>query len=180
MLKTEHYKKNIPDFSLDKVIVAVRYDDSMQRKIRRFKFAHNYVDRVYFESLFLLASQEYKPTGDIIVHPPISPFDWIIRGPNHAAHLAEYFSHIYEKPLMSPFRKKAFAGHQSRRTKKERAQVRKEYLFDKKYKNLIKNKKIILVDDLITTGYTAHTLWKLLKKAWAKEVVGYFLASEKI
>ena len=53
-------------------------------------------------------------------------------------------------------------------------------LFDKKYKNLIKNKKIILVDDLITTGYTAHTLWKLLKKAWAKEVVGYFLASEKI
>jgi predicted amidophosphoribosyltransferase len=33
------------------------------------------------------------------------------------------------------------------------------------------NKKILLIDDLITTGYTAHTLGKLLKKAGVKEVV---------
>ncbi len=61
MLKTEHYKRNIPDFSVDKVIVGGQYDELMQRKIRRFKFAHNYVDRVYFESLFLTATKEYPP-----------------------------------------------------------------------------------------------------------------------
>jgi len=44
----------------------------------------------------------------------------------------------------------------------------------------MKGKKILLIDDLITTGYTAHTLGKLLKKAGAKEVVGYFLTSEKV
>ncbi len=44
----------------------------------------------------------------------------------------------------------------------------------------MKGKKILLIDDLITTGYTAQTLGKLLKKAGAKEVVGYFLASEKV
>ena len=63
----------------------------MQRKIRRFKFAHNYVDRVYFESLFAHSIEEYTPKGDIIVYPPVSPLDWIIRGPNHAQKLAEYF-----------------------------------------------------------------------------------------
>lgn len=180
MLKTEHYKRNIVDFSLDKVIVGAYYDDVMQRKIRRFKFAHNYVDRVYFESLFSHSIEEYVPKGDVIVYPPVSALDWIIRGPNHAEKLAEYFCHIYNKPILCPFRKKLFAGHQSRRNKKERASVRKEYLLDKTYKSQIKGARIILVDDLITTGYTAHTLGKLLKKAGAKEVIGYFLASEKV
>ncbi len=180
MLKTEHYKRNIRNFSVDKVIVGSYYDDDMQRKIRRFKFAHNYVDRVYFESLFLKSVIEYPPNGDIIVYPPISALDWIIRGPNHAQNLAQYFSHIYQKPLLCPFKKKLFAGHQSRRSKKERANTRKEYIFDKKYTSTIKGARIILVDDLITTGYTAHTLGKLLKKAGAKEIAGYFLASEKV
>lgn len=138
MLKTEHYKKHIADFSLDKVVVGGYYDELMQRKIRRFKFAHNYVDRVYFESLFSASIDEYAPKGDIIVYPPVSTLDWIIRGPNHAEKLAEYFSHVCDKPLLCPFKKKLFSGHQSRRTKKERASVRKEYLFDKKYKSRIK------------------------------------------
>ncbi len=138
MLKTEHYKKSIPDFSLDKVIVGAYYDETMQRKIRRFKFAHNYVDRVYFEALFAQAAAEYKPRGHIIVYPPVSASDWIIRGPNHAEKLAEYFSHIYPKPLLNIFRKKLFSGHQSRRNKKERAKIRQEYTLDKHQKGQIK------------------------------------------
>lgn len=47
-------------------------------------------------------------------------------------------------------------------------------------REMLKGKKILVIDDLITTGWTAHTLGKLLKKAGAKEVVGYFLASEKV
>lgn len=43
-----------------------------------------------------------------------------------------------------------------------------------------RDKKILLIDDVITTGYTAHTLGKMLKKAGAEEVIGYFLASEKV
>lgn len=58
--------------------------------------------------------------------------------------------------------------------------IRQEYSLKENFRDKIKGKKIIIVDDLITTGYTAHTLGKLLKKAGAREVVGYFLSSEKV
>lgn len=43
--------------------------------------------------------------------------------------------------------------------------IRQEYSLKQEFRDKIKGKKIIIVDDLITTGYTAHTLGKLLKKA---------------
>jgi competence protein ComFC len=178
MLKTEHYKRSIPSFSLEKVVVGAFYDEEMQKKIHRFKFVHNHVDRVYFQRLFLQIQEEYPYIPDIIVYPPVSLRDRIFRGPNHAKKLVEYFASNI--PTLSPFYKSFFTSHQSRRTKQERIVVREEYSFLHKYSNMIQGKKILLIDDLITTGYTAHTLGKLLKKAGAIEVVWYFLASEKI
>lgn len=157
MLKTEHYKRSIPSFSLEKVVVGAFYDEEIQRKIHRFKFVHNYVDHVYFQSLFTQMQEEYPYTPDIIVYPPISLRDRIFRGPNHAQKLVEYFG-SENTPTLSPFHKKFFTSHQSRRTKEERRAVRDEYSFIEKYRNQIKDKRILLVDDVITTGYTAHTL----------------------
>lgn len=179
MLKTQHYKRSIPKFSLDTVVVGAYFDDEMRRKIHRFKFVHNHVDNVYFGELFAQIQKEYPYIPDVIVYPPISLRDRVLRWPNHAQILAKYFS-AQDVPIISPFRKKIFSSHQSRRTREERTQVRDEYSLNRKYTEDIKGKKILLVDDLITTGYTAHTLGKLLKKAGAKEVVGYFLASEKV
>jgi hypothetical protein len=79
MFKTEHYKSSIPNFSLDKVLVGAYYDAEMQRKIHRFKFVHNYVDNVYFCSLFRSMKEEYSYESDIIVYPPISLRDRILR-----------------------------------------------------------------------------------------------------
>ncbi len=179
MLKSEHYKRYIPGFSLDKVVVGAYYDNDMARRIHRFKFSHNYVDRVYFEGLGAHIRAEYPYVPDIIVCPPISVLDRIFRGPNHALILAKYLG---EKniPILCPFHKKSFSGHQSRRSRSERARIREEYSLDPKYRDQIAGKKILLIDDIITTGYTAHTLGKLLKKAGAKEVIGYFLSSEKV
>ena len=179
MLKTQHYKRSIPKFSLDTVVVGAYFDDEMRRKIHRFKFVHNHVDHVYFDELFSHIQEEYPYIPDVIVYPPISLRDRILRWPNHARLLAQYFSSENVR-IICPFRKKLFSSHQSRRTRAERAQVRDEYSFNEQYGESMKGKKILLIDDLITTGYTAQTLGKLLKKAGAKEVVGYFLASEKV
>jgi len=179
MLKTEHYKHAIHDFSLDKVVVGTSYDAEMQRKIHRFKFVHNHVDHVYFRELFAHMKEEFPYTPDIIVYPPISFQDRIFRGPNHARLLTEYYD-PREIPTLSPFRKKMFSQHQSRRTRKERAKVREEYSLYPWCWDMLKGKKVLLIDDIITSGYTAHTLGKLLKKSGAKEVVGFFLASEKV
>lgn len=161
------------------MVVGAYYDEDMSRRIHRFKFSHNYVDRVYFEGLGGRIQAEYPYEPDIIVCPPISVWDRIFRGPNHTLILAKYLGKK-AIPILCPFHKKSFSGHQSRRTRTERATIRKEYSLDPKLRDQIKGKKILLIDDIITTGYTAHTLGKLLKKSGAKEVVGYFLSSEKM
>lgn len=79
MLKSEHYKRAIPGFSLDKVVVGVYYDEEMRRKIHRFKFVHNYVDRVYFQEIFASIKAEFPYSPDYIVYPPISLRDRIFR-----------------------------------------------------------------------------------------------------
>ena len=61
MQKTHYYKSVIPGFSLDEVFVGSYYDEDMQRRIHRFKFVHNRVDRVYFESLFAHLQKEFPP-----------------------------------------------------------------------------------------------------------------------
>jgi competence protein ComFC len=177
MLKTEHYKKSIPNFSLDKVVVGGYYDEEMQRKIRRFKFVQNRVDHVYFWSIFSQIEEEFPYTPDIIVYPPISLRDRIFRWPNHAKIFTQLLSET-DALIACPFQKKFFSSHQSRRTKRERSKVRDEFFLSSNID--FRGKKILIVDDVITTGYTAHTLGKLLKKAGAREVVGYFLASEKV
>lgn len=179
MLKSEHYKQSIPWFSLETVVVGAYYDADIQRKIHRFKFVHNHVDSVYFARIFSSMKEEFPYTPDYIVYPPISLKDRILRGPNHAVLLARYFW-SENIPVICPFYKKFFSKHQSWRGKKERNEVLGEYIFKNKFTKNVKNKKILLLDDIITTGYTAHTLWCLLKEAWAKEIVGYFLASEKL
>lgn len=150
----------------------------MQREIHRFKFVHNYVDRVHFQEILSRISAEHSYTPDYIVYPPVSLRDRIFRGPNHARILATYLKS--QIPIICPFQKKLFSSHQARRTKSERSQIRDEYSLNPKMREILKGKKILLIDDLITTGWTAHTLGKLLKKAGAAEVVGYFLASEKV
>lgn len=179
MLKTEHYKRYIANFSLDKVVVGTYYDAEMQRRIHRFKFVHNYVDNVYFWDIFAHMEEEFPYDPDVIVYPPVSLRDRIFRGPNHAKKLAQHFWHK-KIPILCPFRKKVFSSHQSRRTKKDRILAGTEYSLNKGFTEQLKGKKVLLIDDLITTGHTAHALGKLLKKAGAVEVVGYFLASEKV
>ncbi len=79
MLKTQHYKRYIANFSLDAVVVGTYFDDEMRRKIHRFKFVHNHVDHVYFERLFSYIQKEYPYIPDVIVYPPVSLRDRVLR-----------------------------------------------------------------------------------------------------
>lgn len=149
MLKSEHYRRQIPHFSLDKVLVGRKYDEDMRRKIHRFKFVHNYVDRVYFQEIFWQLEAEFQYIPDVIVFPPVSIFDRIFRGKNHAQILASFVS--TKVPILCPFGKKCSTRHQSQLMRKDRKHVELLYHFREKFQQEIQQKKILLVDDLITT-----------------------------
>ena len=66
---------------------------------------------------------------------------------------------------------------QTKLNSRERARnLKRAFLVKKKFRNLIINKKILLIDDVITTGATAQECTKTLKRFKAKEVVVMTLA----
>jgi predicted amidophosphoribosyltransferase len=56
--------------------------------------------------------------------------------------------------------------------------IKGSFSLNKDCKNLIKNKNILLVDDIATTGSTLFECTKILKKKGAKKVYGIVLAKQ--
>lgn len=167
MQKTNYYRTAIARFPLDGVFVGRLYDGVLQKKLRRFKFVHNTVDSVYFRSIFaeLIEESGIKDMSQsIIVYPPISLKDRIFRGPNHAKRLAKIFATLIgTQCIVCPFHKSFFAGHQSQRNKSQRKQILSEFSLKKHKIADLQDKEIIIIDDIITTGYTMYALGNLLK-----------------
>jgi competence protein ComFC len=68
---------------------------------------------------------------------------------------------------------------QSSLSKEERIKnVKNAFYINEKYKEKIKNKKVILLDDIFTTGATAEECSKILKKAGAKEITVMVIAKD--
>ncbi|MCE2688073.1 MAG: ComF family protein [Rickettsiales bacterium] len=66
---------------------------------------------------------------------------------------------------------------QTKLNSRERAKnLKRAFLVKKKYRNFIINKKILLIDDVITTGATAQECSKTLKRFKAREVAVMTLA----
>lgn len=61
--------------------------------------------------------------------------------------------------------------------KKQREKnLKKVFLVNKKYREFVRGKKVLLLDDVMTTGATLHNCAKALKKFGAKEVVVVVIA----
>lgn len=98
------------------------------------------------------------------------------RGYNQAEELAKYFCQYFNLEMRNDILSKI------KKTKPQielRGKERKENIkgaFLVKNKEMIKNRKILLIDDVYTTGSTMEEVAQTLKKAGAKEVWGLVLA----
>jgi predicted amidophosphoribosyltransferase len=77
----------------------------------------------------------------------------------------------------SPLLATIWTRRQSQLSKKQR-QKNREWVFALRKKSSIPS-KVILIDDIISTGSTANSAAQVLKKAWVKEVIGFFIASNQ-
>ena len=98
-----------------------------------------------------------------------------VEGRNHAEEIAKYLSHVpeVEKRVLSLLKKSKQTEKQSELTREERVKNVKD-AFEVKDKNL--PKKLILVDDIFTTGATMRECANKLKRAGVKKVWGFTLA----
>ena len=56
--------------------------------------------------------------------------------------------------------------------------LKNSFTFNEKYLNLVKDKKVIIVDDVVSTWATINEISSILKQKWAKKIIWLVVASD--
>ena len=178
--KCEIRFNNIAKFKIDKYIdrnfkkhlYIFKYEGIIKERLIKFKFNEKlYIYKSFVN--FLIKNEKicrFLKSYDIIIPVPIHYNRKITRGYNQSALISREIAKNLdikhnEKILLKLVNNKP----QSTKNKEERKEnVIGVYCV--KNKELIYNKKVILVDDIYTTGSTVNECSKLLKRAGARKV----------
>lgn len=118
-------------------------------------------------------------TIDIIIPAPLHKDDYADRGFNQAYELSKEVSKLINKPTYNDILIKI------KKTKKQHElSARERYknligAFKVKNKNKLLGKKVLLIDDVFTTGSTMNTCSKELIESGAKEIICLVVAKTK-
>ena len=149
------------------------YDSVMEEAVKKYKFAGKMWYFKQFSRFMYKTIKDNKLTADYIVYPPINKKTFYERGFNQSELIAEELSkmtgiNIIKKCIL----KTKDNEKQSLMTGAKRFEnVRGVFAIDSKYENLIKDKRILIIDDVLTTGSTMSECARMLKKSGAKSVI---------
>lgn len=142
------------------------YNKLGRNLIKKFK----YYDHTYLAKIFAKMSiEKYKKfiqQHDFIIHVPMLKQKRLIRQYDHAYLLAKELSKISNiKLLYDVIVKEKYTTPQMQLDKKQRLKnLQNSFKLNNYYKQLLKSKKILLVDDVTTTGATADSIVNILNK----------------
>ncbi|OUS13916.1 hypothetical protein A9Q97_04295 [Rhodospirillales bacterium 47_12_T64] len=164
--------------SFDRCRAALSYDDQSKDMIIGFKHS----DRTYLAQLFSrwisLAGGDLLEEADVVVPVPLHPRRLLRRRYNQSALLAQRIAQECNKrylpDLLIRSRNTPSQGHLS--GGRRWSNVRAAFQLHPKYIELIKGKKIVLVDDVYTTGATLEACSRALQKGSVARVDALVLA----
>ncbi len=152
-----------------------QYQPPVDELVRKFKFSRNFAaGRRLMDGAceIALSDPEYFAGFDAsagIVPVPLHPFRYIRRGFNQSEYFSEGFSRMWSVEIMPCLIRRRHTRPQSLLPLKERAKnVRGAFSVRKN--TALSGKRIILVDDVMTTGATIRECSRILKEAGAGEV----------
>ncbi|MEK3888050.1 ComF family protein [Bacillus sp. FSL K6-3431] len=152
---------------LQQNLSAFEYNEFLKELLARYKFRGDYQLAEAF-SLQIRANINQIPY-DLLVPIPLSEERLQERGFNQAVGLAQKAGF----PTIDLLIRK----HSEKQSKKSRqARIRSKNIFAFSEKDNIKGKRILLIDDIYTTGSTIRHAAKVLKQAGANSVSAFTLA----
>lgn len=118
------------------------------------------------------AGEELIKECDLIIPIPLHFYRYFMRNYNQAAELALYIAKKSHKKFEPNILKRIKNTKQQARLRPEerRANVKNAFYVSPKFYPLLKNKVILLIDDVYTTGETAKSATNALLKANVKHV----------
>ncbi len=147
-----------------------KFDEHSRHLIYGFKYNDKTMHAKMFAKLLFARYQSELDNVNIIVPVPMNRWKRLFRSYNPAQILAQDMARIMNRPMIPDMLiKQKWTIAQTGLNKKERSKnLQQSIKFREKYS--IKNKIILLVDDVKTTGATSNLCSMILKKAGAKSV----------
>lgn len=147
-------------------IAIFRYEGFMKEYFSHYKFMGDYYLRKIFQEDIVDALNPLLKKGYTLVPVPLSEERFAERGFNQVEGLLE------ELPYQNIFGKKDIEK-QSSKTRKERLNQENPFFIKQ---NVELSRKIVIVDDIYTTGSTIYKMVQLLQKTHVEEIVTFSLA----
>ena len=164
----------------DNLISIFKYEGIVREKIIEYKFGEKAYLYKTFARIMLKSEKAYGilKNYDIIIPVPIHKKRKLQRGYNQTELIArEIAKNINVTLQTNVLIKTKNTEVQSLLTKRQRSQNVKN-AYNTRNTERIKDKKIILFDDIYTTGSTVRECSKTLKKAGAKEILVLTVAKD--
>ncbi|MBU5436682.1 ComF family protein [Tissierella sp. MSJ-40] len=172
----------LDSYYISKVVYSLAYNRFIREKLKEYKFnGKNYLYKPFGEIMLNTINQKNLCSEiDLIMYVPSHRRKEALRGYNQSELLARYIAKFLNITLSSKnLIKIKWTKDQSQLQRLDRIKNLKGS-FQVRDKEEIKFKKILLIDDIITTGTTMEECSKVLLHNGAKEVVGLALTSSKI
>ena len=138
-----------------------------------------YLQQILTDFLSQKINNHYLLDIDLIIPVPLSKKKFLSRGFNQSDILARGVSAKFGWVVLSDavYRRHCLKSQVDLGYRERLKNV--QGVFKVKERNLIRGKKILIIDDVLTTGSTVSELAKVLKQAGAREVWGLVLARNK-
>lgn len=165
-------------YKLSGIIISAHYKfGPLREAIHSYKYDGIFELENYFRPLLIARLKNNLPQGDKIVVPiPLYYKKEMKRGFNQAERLAKIIAQEFNLPLENKALKRTKETEAQMSLKKKERRENIASAFKVITKNKIKNKTILLVDDVATTGLTLDEAAKVLIESGAKKVWGVVIA----
>lgn len=143
-------------------------------------YKYQYIETL--ESTFSILIQRFFatyqfPMTDYVVPVPLHPKRYVERGFNQSERIAHLISSTTRIPFLNPLIRKVNTIKQATLDKKGREEnVDGAFMVSPKYLECVVGKRIVLIDDVYTTGSTLAECAKPLVQASVREVSGWSIA----
>ncbi len=172
-------------YAFDLARAVCIYSGVIHDAVHRFKFRHCRKDAQWLGKLILNGMRNYPEIlgFDAVVPVPLHKERLLERGYNQAELLGRIIADDYRKPLLSScLLRTRPTSHQSFLSRQERhVNVKDAFAAEKNRMSLaqLENRKLLLIDDVFTTGSTTDECAKALVNAGAAKVFVLTLATGK-
>ena len=166
------------NYKLSGIIIAGHYKfGPLREAIHTYKYDGILELEDFFRPLLINRLKNNLPQGKKIIIPiPLYYKKQRERGFNQAERLAKIIAQEFKLPLETKVLKRIKETEAQMSLKKKKRKENIAGAFKVITKNKIKNKTVLLIDDVATTGLTLNEAAKTLKKAGVKKVWGIVIA----